>query len=293
MGGGTTMSKRGCTVVLAVALVFAIICGAARSAEPVLVRDWTDAGSKRVTSWGTAFGIGDGRALTALHTIKGGTLEVRQGDQWIPAAVIARDEGLDLALLQSAARIDVFKFADTATAGEPYTIAGFPGGVRKTINARVSGQSGTRVSLRTAGFGHGFSGAPVLNKAGCVAGVTVSGDVGADGDIDPATANAIPLLEIQAFLRRVLPASIPPEYTTGPLPQTRAELVPEPRKASAKLLAAFASGADWRAVRTAAGVVWERAEADALGDRSWRRAAPQYEDPEWARAAIAALVGRE
>lgn len=276
-------------ILVSIAFAFALICGLSRCGEPALVRDWTDAGSKRVTSWGTAFGIGDGRALTALHTIKGGTLELKQGDQWIPAAVIAKDEGLDLALLQSAARIDAFKFADAATAGEPYTIAGFPGGVRKTINARVNGQSGSRVSLRTAGFGHGFSGAPVLNKAGCVVGVAVSGDVGADGDIDPATANAIPLLEIQAFLRRVLPASIPPEYTAGP-PQTRAEPVPEPRKASAKLLAAFASGADWRAVRTAAGVVWERAEADALGDRAWRRAAPQYEDPEWARAAIAALV---
>jgi hypothetical protein len=284
---------RGAWFLIAAGLILAITCAAARCAEPVLLHDWKQDGNKRTTSWGTAFGIGDGKILTALHTIKGGTLEIKEGERWIPATVIARDEGLDLALLQSAARIDAFKLADSAGPSEPYTIAGFPGGVRKTINARVDSVSGSRVSLRTAGFGHGFSGAPVLNKAGCVVGVAVSGDKGPDGDIDPATCNAIHLLEIQAFLRRVIPASIPPEYTAGPLPQTRVELVPEPRKASAKLLAAFASGADWRAVRTAAGVVWERAESDALGERSWRRAAPQYEDPEWSRAAIAALVTRE
>jgi hypothetical protein len=264
----------------------------------VLVRDWKDVGSRRVTSWGTAFGIGDGKVLTALHTIKGGTLEVKESDRWIPAAVIAKDAGLDIALLSSAAKIDAFKFADAATAGEPYTIAGFPQGVRKTINARVSGASGSRVFLKAAGFDHGFSGAPVLNRAGCVVGVAVSGDAGDDGDLDHQSANAVSLFELQAFLRRVAPAApaTSPDEVAAlsalPTPKTRAEVVPEPRR-TAKLLAAFSAPGDWRAVRTLAGVVWERAEADALGDRSWRRAAPQYEDPEWSRAAIAALVTRE
>lgn len=287
---------------IVVGLIVALACGVARCGEPVLVRDWTDSGKSRVTSWGTAFGIGGGIAVTAAHIIKGGALEVKTADGWKSAKVLTTDADLDIAIIATEGTLDNYVLADKVSSGETFTIEGFPEGVRKSIKAKAKEEYGRKVILDARGMEHGFSGAPVVDGRGCVVGVAVAGlqADGESGDMDHKRAVAVPLDALHGLLvpfmrsiKAVLPVALRMPSTT---PQTRAEPVPPVQSSGApKLLAAFEVGSNkWRAVKTvSAGLVFERADIDALGGESWRKCAADYASEEWTRAAIAALSGRE
>ena len=275
----------------------------AGAGEPVLVRDWTMQGSGKATSWGTAFGVGNGIAVTAAHVLKGGTLEVKTATGWAPAKVLATDADLDIAILSTTGRLDDYTLADKAVSTDTFTIEGFPQGERKTIKAKAKEEYGRKVILDARGMEHGFSGAPVVDGRGCVVGVAVAGlkaDEGGD-DMDHKRAVAVPLDALNALLLPYLrpTGTVPPvavrvpgdTYSMRtPSPQTRSEPLPESRPHPALLAAFAADGRKWRAVRTPSGLVFERAESDALGGESWRKCAADYANEEWSRAAVTALA---
>ena len=267
----------------------------AGAGEPVLVRDWTLSGSTKNISWGSGFGVG-GVVVTAAHVVKGGQLEVKTKDGWKKVTVLTRDDNLDLAVLTTPGDVDEYSLAEKVGASDQFLIQGFPLGERKTIKASAVEKHGGKVVLDARGMDHGFSGAPVVDSRGCVVGVAVSGLVADEGggDMDHRRAMAVPLDALRAFVLPYLrsSATIPPDAlrVSSTPPQTRAETVPPP-KADAALITAFnVSGRKWRAVRTPAGLVFERAEPDALGVDSWRKCAPDYASDEWSKAAVLALA---
>ncbi len=122
----------------------------------------------------TAFGIGDGRAMTVAHVLAHGG-PVRVGDR--PARVLQVDRRLDVAVLAFGGAGSIVRGA-AARAGDRVTVHVLRSGreeslratVRRTISARVSGQNRPALELAAAVM-PGDSGAPVVDDRGRLVGV--------------------------------------------------------------------------------------------------------------------------
>lgn len=122
----------------------------------------------------TAFGIGDGRAMTVAHVLADGG-PVRVGDR--AARVLQVDRRLDIAVLGIDGTGPTVR-GGAARAGDRVTVQVLRSGrerslratVRRTITARVSGQIRPALEL-TAAVMPGDSGAPVVDDDGRVVGV--------------------------------------------------------------------------------------------------------------------------
>ena len=122
----------------------------------------------------TAFGIGDGRAITVAHVLADGG-PVRVGDR--SARVLRVDRRLDVAVLAIGGGGRSVR-GGAARAGDRVTVhvlrsgreASLPATVRRTISARVRGQIRPALELAAAVM-PGDSGAPVVGDGGRVVGV--------------------------------------------------------------------------------------------------------------------------
>jgi S1-C subfamily serine protease len=122
----------------------------------------------------TAFGVGDGRAVTVAHVLRGGRPVFVGGRR---ARVLRVDRRLDVALLAVAGAGGAARRGE-AGAGEHATVrvvrsdgtASVQATVRRTISAHIGGQVRPALEL-TAEVMPGDSGAPVVDGDGRVVGV--------------------------------------------------------------------------------------------------------------------------
>ena len=171
-----------------------------------------------ITGTGTAFAISaDGLAVTNFHVVDGGksfTARTTQGAEFAVSGVIATDSTADLALIRLSARNLPFLElgeSDSLNIGAPVAVFGAPRGLSGTLSngilsAKRTGEDPTEKDPTNGGnllqitdpISSGSSGSPVLDSAGKVVGVAVSGIVG------PTSQNlnfAIPV-EAVKILRR-------------------------------------------------------------------------------------------
>jgi S1-C subfamily serine protease len=122
----------------------------------------------------TAFGVGDGRAVTVAHVLRSGQPVFVGGRR---ARVLRVDRELDVALLAVAGLHGAARRAD-GHAGDRATVrvvradgaASVPATVRRTITAHIGGHTRPALEL-AANVMPGDSGAPVVDGDGRVVGI--------------------------------------------------------------------------------------------------------------------------
>ncbi len=170
-GPGRALDQRAAAMRLRAALVLAVAalagCGGAEAPSVQAVRvPHADA---------TAFGIGDGRAITVAHVLAG--RRAGAGRRSGRAGAAASTRGSMSRCWRSAAAGRSVR-GGAARAGDRVTVhvlrsgreASLPATVRRTISARVSGQIRPALELAAAVM-PGDSGAPVVGDGGRVVGV--------------------------------------------------------------------------------------------------------------------------
>lgn len=173
-------------------------------------------------SGGTGFFLGGSRVATAAHVVTGcATISVApEGGRVMPAAIVARDPALDLAVLEVAATAAARPVLSGEVAvGAALTAWGYPHASGRgplhalplTAVELPVPRPPDRMPMRGAVAAGGMSGAPLLDRQGRVAGMLLGrGDPAAPGAADLARALGFPVAEIAIALpARWLPAPDP------------------------------------------------------------------------------------
>jgi S1-C subfamily serine protease len=161
--------------------------------------------------WGTAhgsasaidcaeFGLSGARyLLTAAHVVSGhagAAVTAEVGGRWVACEIVCSDTALDLALLKTAE--DVPHPAPLAP-DEILRVSGSPEARPVLVAAGVV--TALQASLPMA---HGMSGGPAYNERCELAGVIVSGERGADGQMRNDMAGIVAASVVRAFLKAKL-----------------------------------------------------------------------------------------
>ncbi len=155
---------------------------------------------------GAGISLGNGRVLTNLHVVRGGSAEViLDNGEAVEARVVARDPDVDLALLEIPrgdlpAAVLAVKLPQP---GEMVFALGHPWGERNFLTAGVLSAFSTarnrhgefKVLRSDARLAPGNSGGPLLNAAGEVIGINAM-IVGGDQSV------AIPVTVMREFLQK-------------------------------------------------------------------------------------------
>ncbi len=170
----------------------------AQRVAPAVFRLEVKDAAGNITGTGTAFAISaDGLAVTNFHVVDGGksfTARTTQGAEFAISGVVATDPTADLALIRlSASNLPFLELgaSDSLNIGAPVAVFGAPRGLSGTLSngilsAKRTGEdttekdptNGGHLLQITAPISSGSSGSPVLDSAGKVVGVAVSGMVG-------------------------------------------------------------------------------------------------------------------
>jgi S1-C subfamily serine protease len=165
---------------------------------------------------GTGFVVSpQGYVLTNHHVIDGaGDMAVQlEGQEPMPAEVVAQDPERDLALLRvqapRGAKLPPVTFAEDARRGQEVAAFGYPLGVRSLILTRgnVSGQTPDGYALLDCRVNPGNSGGPLCDAAGRVVGVVSAKS--RSSDTVESYGLAIPSATAYEFLAKTLPGGAP------------------------------------------------------------------------------------
>lgn len=202
----------------AIILFLALASASADDAGIRLRYERTDSVHGEVQGAGTCFGVdlsefgvpGDRWVMTAAHNVvtdgqKHRKIEIEIDGEWVPCEIVIYDKDTDLCILRSAkSPSKILKFAkyDVAWGAPVKMSASINGGAVKTYEGKLVRHfwQGRALSLADIQFGHGASGAPVMDEFGRLVGIALAG-VPLDGDLDLSKGLFFPVSSIRALIR--------------------------------------------------------------------------------------------
>ena len=178
----------------------------------------TDAAYGLLHGAGTCFGVdlsefgipGDQWVMTAAHNVVTNEvphdkIEIEIEGEWVPCSIVIYDKDTDICVLRSGKppkkilKMAKYDVAWGAALSMSASIAGAPVRTYEGKLVRHFWQGSSR-SLATIQFGHGASGAPILDEFGRLAGIALAG-IPLEGDIDPSQGLFFPISSIKALIR--------------------------------------------------------------------------------------------